>query len=533
MQVTEHNDVRVYNLSAGKNLAAWLDEAAKNKQSLRYNEDYRRRIDLIQDFEFNIASARVRMSPDGEYAVATGTYGPEIRIFETRELGLKHTRGLNAEAVDFLFLSEDYKKLVFLLDDRTIEFHAQYGRHHRMRVPKHGRSLGYDHETCHLFVGGTGTEVTRVDLEAGTFLSPVSLRQLEEVNQLAVNPALPVLTCVGNAGLAESFDVRDPSKPIQSLQVCPEGSRVNCCAYSEDGMHFVAGAETGLSRVYDVRSNKPITQRDMMNGYGVRSVKFHNAPGDGRRLLVGSCDSKSVKVWDASTAALHVALEHPATINQMELCPNSGLLFLANDQPRMGTYFIPSLGVAPKWCSFLDSMTEELEESVRGSVFSDYQFVTKDQLEQLGAKDLLGTTYLQPYMHGYFMDHRMHARLKAAMEPFAFEEYRRSMVKKRLEEKRPMRRLVKTFKDEVNPELKKSWQVTAEEGEIEGRSKKVKDKAERAKKILDDDRFRRLFADPDFTVEASGAKGQYGDGVADSMAEAMAAGPKKKKKKSA
>lgn len=29
----------------------------------------------------------------------------------------------------------------------------------------------------------------------------------------------------------------------------------------------------------------------------------------------------------------------------------------------MQTYYVPSVGPAPKWCSFLDNITEELEES--------------------------------------------------------------------------------------------------------------------------------------------------------------------------
>lgn len=29
----------------------------------------------------------------------------------------------------------------------------------------------------------------------------------------------------------------------------------------------------------------------------------------------------------------------------------------------MGTFFIPKIGPPPKWCSFLENITEELEES--------------------------------------------------------------------------------------------------------------------------------------------------------------------------
>jgi hypothetical protein len=36
-------------------------------------------------------------------------------------------------------------------------------------------------------------------------------------------------------------------------------------------------------------------------------------------------------------------------------------------------YFIPSLGPAPKWCSFLENLTEELEESANPTVYDDYR----------------------------------------------------------------------------------------------------------------------------------------------------------------
>ncbi|KAJ7342224.1 hypothetical protein JRQ81_009686, partial [Phrynocephalus forsythii] len=42
------------------------------------------------------------------------------------------------------------------------------------------------------------------------------------------------------------------------------------------------------------------------------------------------------------------------------------------------------LGPAPKWCSFLDNLTEELEENPETTVYDDYKFVTRKDLENLG-----------------------------------------------------------------------------------------------------------------------------------------------------
>eukprot|EP00928_Gymnodinium_smaydae_P072503 TRINITY_DN55854_c0_g1_i1.p1 TRINITY_DN55854_c0_g1~~TRINITY_DN55854_c0_g1_i1.p1 ORF type:complete len:575 (+),score=134.67 TRINITY_DN55854_c0_g1_i1:82-1725(+) len=541
MQVTVNNDVKVYNLSAGKSLPQWIEDAKKNQKSLRYDEDFRRRIDLIQDFEFNVASSRVRVSPDGEFIAATGVYPPEMRLFETRELGMKCHRGLDHEVVDFLFLSDDYKKLAFLQDDRTLEFHAQYGRHHKVRVPKAGRSLCYDQDSCVIFVGGSSSEVVRLDLEAGTWQAPVATSKMEEVNQVVVNPVLPVISCAGDGGMVESFDLRESTRPLQSLQVCrasdgTEGDQqVTCCAYSASGMQFAAGTSDGIVRIYDLRSSRPVSERDHMNGYGIRSVSFLVNSSEEERQLVGSADTKAIKVWDAATGAMKASVENGSTINDVTFVPSSGLILVANDAPRVGVYFIPSLGLAPRWCTFLDSMTEELEESKQKSVYDDYQFVTNDELESLGATELIGTKFLQPYMHGFFMDQRLHGRLKAAMEPFAFEEYRKQKVKEKLESKRTMRARVRKSKDvDVNTDLHKKLQDAAEEGAVEGASKKRKEAATRASTLLADDRFKVLFDDPDFAISEKGIAGELeasGAASAKSLAELTAGSSRGKKRR--
>lgn len=36
-------------------------------------------------------------------------------------------------------------------------------------------------------------------------------------------------------------------------------------------------------------------------------------------------------------------------------------------------YFVPALGPAPRWCSFLEGLTEELEESAQPALYDDYR----------------------------------------------------------------------------------------------------------------------------------------------------------------
>ena len=56
--------VKVYDLSSGKSLPEYMEEAKKRKIKLKHLDEYANRIELIQDFEFNISSSRVRVSPD-------------------------------------------------------------------------------------------------------------------------------------------------------------------------------------------------------------------------------------------------------------------------------------------------------------------------------------------------------------------------------------------------------------------------------------------------------------------------------------
>ncbi len=52
----------------------------------------------------------------------------------------------------------------------------------------------------------------------------------------------------------------------------------------------------------------------------------------------------------------------------------------ANEGIQMGTYHIPQLGPAPRWASFLENITEEMEDQTLRSVYEDYKFVERKEL---------------------------------------------------------------------------------------------------------------------------------------------------------
>jgi ribosome biogenesis protein ENP2 len=70
-------------------------------------------------------------------------------------------------------------------------------------------------------------------------------------------------------------------------------------------------------------------------------------------------------------------------LNHVHHVPGSGLLMIANEGIQMATYYIPQLGPAPRWASFLENITEEMEDQTVRSVYEDYKFVERSELKTL------------------------------------------------------------------------------------------------------------------------------------------------------
>ena len=56
-------------------------------------------------------SGCVRISPDGRYILATGTYKPRVKCYEVAALSLKFERCFDSEVIQFEILSDDYSKV--------------------------------------------------------------------------------------------------------------------------------------------------------------------------------------------------------------------------------------------------------------------------------------------------------------------------------------------------------------------------------------------------------------------------------------
>jgi len=386
---------------------------------------------------------------------------------------------------------------------------------------------------------------------------------------ISVNQAYPIAAVGCDDGLVRFWDNRTPDtlRPMLKLDVkratrgygyAVEGNNnltplqqrnlneVTAVDYDSTGMFMAAGTAGGLVALYDVRSSKPLHIQEHKHGFPINTLRFHSSSG-----MILSSDEKLVKVWrykSASSTSRGAPIDEPtqsskhepSNTNEMndagsigsvrvnietsgsighfivagdETDPRgdkSGVILCATtDQPKMESFYVPALGVAPRWCSFLENITEELEERdlsrADGSsiqkdgeeaVYENYKFVSRDDLEQLGVSHLIGTPLLRGYMHGFFMDINLYNRVKAVANPFEYEEYRKKKIKERLDAKRASRISTKSTDQSraaVNPELAERLQAKA------GTSTTKSAKA--ARQVLSDERFGSLFSNPDYQID--------------------------------
>lgn len=374
----------------------------------------------LQDFEFPEASNKIKTTRDGQYCLATGVYKPRLKIFDLLELGLKSERVTDSENVDFAILSDDWSKTLHLQTDRSISVHTASSVFYSTRIPSHGRSLAYNFSSCDALVGATGNQVYRLNLDQGRFLNPFELHStVAGVNALDVNPAHGLVACGtegdGIAGTVEFFDPRSRQRagvlnlPVDQLggatsfagDAFAEPVSVTSLASRIDGLNLAVGISTGHTLLYDLRSSLPFTIKDQGYGLPVKKIEWcysgasdsNNDMNEGSLGLLATVDSKVLKVWGSQSGQNLISINPPNDINDLHIYPGSGLVMLANEASPITAYYVPQLGNAPKWCRFLDGMTEELEEDTVETVYQDYKFVNREELRRW----VVGLTSLDLY----------------------------------------------------------------------------------------------------------------------------------------
>lgn len=443
--------------------------------------------------------------------MSTGTYKPQIHTHNLPQLSLsfaRHTVSLNHS---FVLLSSDYSKSLHLQTDRRLEFHTKGGCHYQTRLPRYGRDLQYDRHSAEALIPAVGVngdgsgEVYRLNLEIGRFMKPYQIDvggddmnssgggalqggiNAGSVNVAAVAEDSHNLLAFGTSiGTVEFWDPRSKSKI--GLLASQEGE-ITALDFDRSGLSLATGSSQGIVQIFDMRRPVPILRKDQGYGFPIKTLMHMTTSSQEKKIL--SADKKIIKLWDESDGKAWTSVEPAVDINHVAWCKQSGMLLTANEGKQQHAFFIPQLGPAPKWCSFLDNMVEEMAEEAPAETYDNYKFLTLPELKTLNLGHLVGTTnLLRPYMHGYFVASRLYEEARLIANPYIWDEERTKRVKERVEKERASRirggKKVKVNQNLVDKMLKKQER---------------RDKVDEDMGVLGDSRFGKLFEDADFTVD--------------------------------
>lgn len=164
--------------------------------------------------------------------------------------------------------------------------------------------------------------------------------------------------CIGNLNIGTQLDQVYNAEENDSSS---RGHAITSTAFASDGLHFVVGTHSGHVVQYDLRSRRPLLHKHHQYELPVHSLAYHSTRDAN---LVMSVDSKVVKMWSRHTGEAFCNIETVAPSTDLAMNPGSGMMFIAGQQERVMCYYVPALGPAPKWCHYLDNITEELEIQV-------------------------------------------------------------------------------------------------------------------------------------------------------------------------
>lgn len=311
---------------------------------------------------------------------------------------------------------------------------------------------------------------------------------------------------------------------------------ITCLQFDRSGLGLATGSSTGLIHLYDLRSPNPVLKKDQGYGYPIHTLTYLDSTASTRAQTgepkILSSDKRIIKIWNKLDGSAWTSVEPAVDINSVAWCKDSGMLLTANEGSQQHSFFVPQLGPAPRWCSFLDNLVEEMAEDPNdpnaftshktGDIYDNYKFLTLQQLESLNLSHLVGTTsLLRPYMHGYFVAQRLYEEAKLIADPFVWEEERNKKIKNKIDAERESRiRGNKKVAAKVNKRLAEKMMDRAEREERR-QAKRVLEKggdedmveADTASAdpdidakptpggLLEDSRFAKLFQDEDFAID--------------------------------
>jgi len=307
------------------------------------------------------------------------------------------------------------------------------------------------------------------------------------------------------------------------------------------GLNLATGSNNGIVHTYDLRSPVPMLKKEQGYDFPIQTLKYltpssRSSQPSGSSELLLSADKRVIKIWDSQTGSHYTSVEPVADMNHVEWIPDSGMFLTANEGRQQHAFLIPQFGPAPRWCSFLDNLVEEMAEDAddpnsfknsssgggAGEVYDNYTFLDMKQLQELSLDHLIGqTNLLRPSMHGWFVAQKLYEQARLLTNPDSIEQQRQKSIQTRIDKERESRiRGNKKLAVKVNRRLAEKLAAREEANERRkaqrvlkqgGDEQQIADEPVTAtddapgrtprNRLLEDDRFKRLFEDEEFEID--------------------------------
>lgn len=333
-------------------------------------------------------------------------------------------------------------------------------------------------------------------------------------------------------GTVEYWDSRSRNR-VGILSAPPDAfegkSEITALTFPSSGLEVAVGDSNGIVQLYDLRSPKPLLRKDQGYGYPIKNIIYLDGAQTAEPKIL-TADKRVIKIWDPKDGTPWTSVEPSVDLNHVEWVPKTGMLLTANEGRQQHSFFIPQLGPAPRWCSFLDNIVEEMAEDpndpnafgkgASGDVYDNFKFLTHEQLKQLSLDHLVGTTsLLRPYMHGFFVAQKLYEEARLISNPDLWQEQRAKSIAEKISKERESRiRGNKKVAVKVNRKLAEKMLEKQEEQERR-RAKRVlkqggdddmldtttapavEEPTKPADGVLNDPRFAKMFEDPEFEID--------------------------------
>ncbi|ELQ74681.1 WD40 repeat protein [Trachipleistophora hominis] len=283
-------------------------------------------IDVYKDFQFPTSCTKLKLNNEQTHVIAVGTYPPQYKVYVVEDNTEFFERRMDTDIVDFCFLTHSPRKLAFLRDDKTIEFHLNYNLHYKLRIPHFGRCLNRFSDNLYFC---TDKELYRIDLARGA-MSRVYNSDYE-LNTFSVSRTHGLSALFSDGQLA-FVDAR------QNEMVKHINFRENVINGDFDANIIISVATDQNLYMFDLRNMKPFIKSTVT---GATKVICHE-----KHCFVAY--SEGIDIYDNVSK---IDTLFSANISTFDLKDN--VIFVGYCSSEIKTYYT-GIGIIPKWCSYAE-----------------------------------------------------------------------------------------------------------------------------------------------------------------------------------